>query len=207
MFVWAPFTLAAISRSISRICRSVSAVVSLGTKEDRKSQKKCGKKEERRPSWSNRKGSKMTKDEIFEWIPTVRVGPVHLGDTIEKYLENLPIRACPDPFDESEFLCYAYGEEEEPSYFLDEEDRIWNIVCFDALIYQGTDLIGLPIERVIELVGVAPDEYGEAEEDVDGEVRIPVEFDRLGLQLWLSDNIASSADVSFANVDDDEVQD
>lgn len=146
----------------------------------------------------------MTDAIFFEWVPTVRVGPVHFGDDIADHIKNMPIQACMDPFDENEFLCYGYGEEEEPSYFLDDDGRVEDIVCFDGLIFQDTNLIGLPIDRVIELLGSDPDEYGEEVKHGEGEIRTPVEFDNLGLQLWLRDGIAVSAVVSVANVDDDD---
>tara|TARA_R110002072_G_scaffold50840_6_gene136473 strand:- start:633 stop:1070 length:438 start_codon:yes stop_codon:yes gene_type:complete len=143
-------------------------------------------------------------DDIFEWVPTKSVGPVKFGDDVKKHLETLPLRECADPFNDSEFMCFGYGEAEEPSYFLDEAGRVESIVSFSALKYRGVDIIGLPIERVIEILGVSPDEYGEDVEDVEGEVETPVQFDALGLQLWILDGVSNSAVVSFANEDEDE---
>lgn len=144
----------------------------------------------------------MTNDEIFEWVPTVRVGPVHFGDDIQKHLENLPIRLCASDYEVEGLTCYAYGEDEAPGYFIDENGRVDDIVCFDGLIYEGSDLIGLPIERVIELLGIEPDEYGEPTEMDEDDTQIAAQFDSLGLQIWLRDNVAVSAVVSFAILDD-----
>lgn len=146
----------------------------------------------------------MTNRETFEWVPTIRVGPVQFGDELRKHLGNLPIHLCVNPYGVEGLTCYGYGEDEEPAYYIDENGRVDDIVCIDGLIYKGTDLIGLPIERVIEILGEEPVEYGEPTEMHDEDFQVAAEFDALGLQLWLRDGIAVSAVVSVANVDDDE---
>ena len=65
---------------------------------------------------------------IFEWIPTVGVGPVQFGDSITAHAKNLPLRECMSPFDEEEFMCYGYGDDEEDededfSGLMDDEVR------------------------------------------------------------------------------------
>lgn len=149
----------------------------------------------------------MTDESIFEWVPAVRVGPIRFGDDILQHVNNLPIRLCDNAFGVEGLTCYGYGPDEIPAYFVDDNGRVDDIVCPQKLIFEGTDLIGLPIDRVIGILGQTPDEYGEPFEVDDDDLQIPAEFESLGLQLWLRDGIAVSAVVSFANVDDDEVHD
>ena len=144
------------------------------------------------------------KDKIFVWKPDVALGPVEFGQPVQRYVESLDLRICENPFKPGEFECYSYGEDMDPAYYADDEDRVENIVCFEKLIFEGQDLIGKTLEEVIQILGQEPEEIGQAEEGLDGEVEVAVEYDNLGLQIWIVDGVSQSAIVSKAFQEDDE---
>lgn len=60
-----------------------------------------------------------------------------------------------------------------------EGDRITGVGAFDELFYKGKNLFGMTLVRLRSHLG-PPTEIGEA----IGE-RIPVEYEQLGIQVWL----------------------
>ena len=64
-----------------------------------------------------------------------------------------------------------------------EDGRVDRIGCYDELIFKGTNIIGLSLSEFRALFG-PEDEIGE---EFDGEV--PVEFEKVGLQVWLRDDV------------------
>lgn len=62
-----------------------------------------------------------------------------------------------------------------------------SVGCYDNLLYQGRNLLGLTLEEIREVLG-QEDEIGE----MIGE-EIPVEYESLSLQLWFRGDVVVDA--------------
>lgn len=136
---------------------------------------------------------------IFEWEPNKSVGRINFGETVTGHVESGFLNHCDDPMDDDGLGCFAHGENEDPAVYLDEETEvIEHIICFEALIHCGQNLIGITINRAIEILGQEPDVSGDKVLEDDDE--FTVEFDSLGLILWVreKDSKIMSAGVSSA---------
>lgn len=129
---------------------------------------------------------------IFEWTPDKGVGPVLFGTPIEPYVTALNLHRLNDPFSDSVLdNSYAYGEELNPSYSFDESGLVEVVTCDVRFMFSGKNLLGLPLDEVVEILGVEPDQTDE--EDDDGRVGMTADFDLLGLQLWFVDGVSDMA--------------
>ena len=139
----------------------------------------------------------------FDWVPTVSVGRIKFGEPVTEHVESGYLRYREGPLHKPGEGGYVHGDDEDPSAYLDDEKRVVDSVnCFTALIYRGQNLIGIPIKEALDILGQLPDISGDKILEDDDEYT--VEFDRLGLILWVreEDDTVVSASVGTAAEDD-----
>lgn len=114
------------------------------------------------------------------WIlsPNVTVADIEFDIPIEFYIEQYDLRfvACDD---DTDWDTYEFPDCDSEIYA--EEGRVVSVGCYDELIYEGVDLFGMTFDELVSLLG-GPEEIGEAIGS-----RTPLEFERYGMQVWLSE--------------------
>ena len=140
----------------------------------------------------------------YDWIPTVSVGEIKLGEPVSHYLES-GLLFVNRFMEESVGLMY---EDEGETILVNEEDGwIDGISCYETLHYQGQNLIGLHINDAAAILDSEPI-YGEPFDMAgifdDGRIETPAAFDELGLILYLDEDIVVSAGVSYDLLEEEE---
>jgi hypothetical protein len=133
---------------------------------------------------------------IWKWNPLISIGEIIFGEPIEPLIIKYDLIELPKPFDEAYWDSYEVPDFSKRIY---SEDGIVTIVgCFDNLYYGENNLFGLTFGEIRGLLG-EEDKVGETVtfdfEDDDFE-EIPIEYYKLGLQLWFRDGIVESAMLS-----------
>jgi len=121
----------------------------------------------------------------FFWSldPLVSVGPVHFGELAHPLIKKYGLHRL-EPEVSSGRETYEFNDCETRVYV--EGGRIVCVGCFDELFYQGKNIFGLSFEEMHELLG-PEDDIGE---DICG--LVPVEYEKLGLQIWLRNGFVDS---------------
>ncbi|MCY6383086.1 hypothetical protein [Hoeflea prorocentri] len=127
-------------------------------------------------------GKKALKEIDATWIPGESVGPIVLGNPAESISSFLTV----------ERKNYDCGPEDETFCDVDDEwmisaenGYISTIACFRKCVYEGVNLVGLPIEDCLERLGC--DRNKSADDSVwfeDGDQDV-YEVDSLGAQIWV----------------------
>ncbi len=116
------------------------------------------------------------------------MGPFKFGTLLKECNGVLRVSEAPEESDpELGYLAHSV-EGRDARVYTDQEGRIDTVSCDDQLRLHDVELIGLSRDEMLARLG-APDEWGEPLFIDDGEVagyQQPVEYERLGLQLWLS---------------------
>ncbi|MEX3009257.1 hypothetical protein [Hoeflea sp. TYP-13] len=116
------------------------------------------------------------------WIPGESVGPIVFGSPVKSVSSFLTIeRKNFDQEPEDETFCDANDE-----WMISAENGyISAIDCFRKCFYEGVNLVGLPIEDCLELLGC--DRNKTVDDTVwfeDGDQDV-YEIDSLGAQIWV----------------------
>jgi hypothetical protein len=139
----------------------------------------------------------------WDWQPLVSVGPIKFGELAEPAIQKFSLQKQEKPFESFDSDTYEFPNCETRIY-VDENQKIEDVGCSDNIYYQGENLFGLTLDEIRLRFG-KEDKIGETLyfefEDGDFE-EIPVEFEKLGLQLWLRDGVVVSAMV-FGSYDDE----
>lgn len=125
---------------------------------------------------------KKEEDDMNEFTPWQSVGVFKFDDDIVKYQERLADWAF-EPKD-------SYGDEYYKSndgtrMISVHKGKIGSIFCYDTLIYQDTNLIGLTVHEFAQLLDTKP--TGEPEEmdfEDDGYPQTIYDFDDIGVRVW-----------------------
>lgn len=127
---------------------------------------------------------------LYKWIPNKSLGKFVLGAPINQY-DNLILME--EEYDKSvEWEVYKPIDSDMLRIFV-EENKIISIACYDTCSYQDTNLIGKKLGELEKILAQKPTEIGEPIElDIGGE-QIPIEFDPVGLQVWIKDGVVVSA--------------
>lgn len=132
-------------------------------------------------------------DHTKRWIltPHVSVGDIKFDSPISQYVSIYHL-VCHGEDPDTNWVRYEIPGCE--SQIFAEQGDVVCVECSETLILDGINLIGLTYSRLLEVVG-AEDEAGEEiSED------IPLEYQRYGMQVWVSqewivDSIMCSRDV------------
>jgi hypothetical protein len=122
---------------------------------------------------------------FWYWIPGVSVGPFIFGDLAAPYIRDYSLRKRPPACRGADWDTYEFPGFE--SWVSVEEGRITDVHCVDAVIFNGTDLLGLSEPEILELLG----EEDLREEDVG--LGYALRYDRLGLMLFFVDDVVDAA--------------
>jgi len=77
-----------------------------------------------------------------------------------------------------------------------EEGKLADVLCRDALEYEGVDLLGMPLSDVRQILG---QEDGVGEGVGEG---IAVYYEELGLTLWVTDDTVQNATCAAPDLDE-----
>jgi hypothetical protein len=135
--------------------------------------------------------------------PKIGVGPIRLGEPFE----NMALREgfeLTDPnldvIGDSWARCEAcnlavFQDMDEPGY-------VESILCDSFLYYRGGNLIGMTWQSALVHLQTGTHQILEPLEMPDGTTQTPVQFEELGLTLWLTDNVVAAATVDDGDYDD-----
>jgi len=128
------------------------------------------------------------KEIIWNWTPRVSVGPFRFGDPIDDYIDRFKLTRFHDELEKRfEFDWETYDVPGHRVQIHVKEKKIESVACYETCLFDGFNLIGATIESVVEKLGHAPNEIGEAIE-IGDEFQTTAEFASIDLQLWLRPN-------------------
>lgn len=127
----------------------------------------------------------------WSWIPNKSLGPIEIGSDIKTHIENLDAEYIEDFDDTTDWKTY-YIEGAEV-YAEAADDSVVSITAYVEFIYKGHNFIGMPTIQLDDVLECSPDEIGESVEDEDGEELTSFDYEKLGLQIWESKGIITSA--------------
>jgi hypothetical protein len=127
--------------------------------------------------------------------PKTCVGPFRFGHEVDKKtMETLDLEVMEEESDPSEELvAYAVSKPDVRVYTV--AGKVAFVACYESLEYDGVQLIGLTQREMEEKLG-RPSEWGEPlwiDDGSDPGFQQPIEYDSLGLQLWLRGGTVVSA--------------
>jgi hypothetical protein len=129
--------------------------------------------------------------ELWTWVPNKRLGPVAIGSAIEIYIDQHGFAYDEDSDPNDEWISYA---DKSGDVHIDTEDSlVVSITAYREFHYKHLNLIGANIIELGAILGQIADEVGEAVEFEDGDVKSCYDFTELGLQIWASRGIITSA--------------
>ena len=126
------------------------------------------------------------KDITCNWIPNKSLSVFRFGEKISKYTSTFDLEI-------DEVL--TEGHESKSVYrpknhcgitIYTNNYLVDSIICDDEFLYGGENLIGKLKVDAVKLVGIEPSEYGEALWVSEDEQQTTVEFDQVGLMLWVN---------------------
>ena len=129
-----------------------------------------------------------------------RVGPFVFGDLIGIFCNKYKLKLIPEEFDE-DVGWEVYRREDEFSIY-SKMGRIEAVSCLTNCNFNDINLIGVSIEKVLNFLKVHHDmvetiELSEGPQEV-------YDFDNLGLQLWVKDDVVVTAICNGPCEDDEE---
>lgn len=127
--------------------------------------------------------------ESWIWIPNKSLGPITIGSPVEAYINKLGFSCDEDSDDSTE--CYV---DKSGDIYIDALDGlVESITSYREFYYKHVNLIGSSILELGTLIGKVADEAGESVEFEDGDVKSCYDYFDLGLQVWASRGIITSA--------------
>lgn len=125
------------------------------------------------------------------WVPNISLGPVTIGSRIDTYINQLGFTydELSDPNDEWVSYTNRVGD-----IRIDTENQlVVSITSYRDFNYKNLNLIGSTILELGALLGQVADEAGTTVEFDDGDVKSCYDYFDLGLQVWASRGIITSA--------------
>jgi hypothetical protein len=117
----------------------------------------------------------------WNWKPLISVGPLKFGQPAIPLIKKYNLIALESDCESSDWDTYEFPNSQTRIYV--ENSYIDSVGCYDNLIYEGTNLLGLSLNEIRSILG-NENEIGEVIE-----MQTPIEYETLGLQLWLEDKI------------------
>ena len=123
---------------------------------------------------------------LFIWVPLENIGPFKFGDKIYNYVAHYPLTHIPEEYNEKvNWDVYEYPHK--GLRIFSENGQIVAISSETILIYNDVNIIGMAKEKVGDILLAEPDVI-EQEELIEGPQDV-YDYDDLGLQLWVKDNV------------------
>ncbi|MEQ8999414.1 MAG: hypothetical protein RID53_23190 [Coleofasciculus sp. B1-GNL1-01] len=131
--------------------------------------------------------------ENWTWIPNKSFGLIKFNTPIEIYTNNIGVFLSDD---NATIGWKTYKVPDENISIYVEDGIVVAVATYEKLYFKGINLIGISQTKLIEILEVEPDEVGTGVLYEDGDVQTPLDFDPLGLQVWISDCVVVSASLS-----------
>lgn len=132
--------------------------------------------------------------EPWTWIPNESLGPVTIGSAIEIHIDQhgFSYDEGSDPNDE----WISYVDKTGDTYINTEGGLVVSITSYRDFWCRGLNIIGANIIELGALLGQVADDTETTVEFDDGDVKSCYDFTDLGLQIWASRGIITSATCS-----------
>ena len=127
----------------------------------------------------------------WKWIENKGLGPISIGSNISKYIKSLKVERDEASEDSTGWDTYVVPGND--IYIDVAGEHVVSITAYLEFICDEENIIGMTMTQVEQALGCAADEAGDAVEYDDGDVKIPFEYFDLGLQIWASDGVVTSA--------------
>lgn len=127
----------------------------------------------------------------WQWIPNKSLGPVVIDSKISEYFKSLNVVRDETSTDSTDWDTYIVPGDDVCIDVAGEE--VVSITAYLEFKYDGKNIIGMTTMQVEQMLGCTADEIGDAVEYDDGDVKIPFDYFDLGLQVWASDGVVTSA--------------
>ena len=135
----------------------------------------------------------------YSWSQLKKIGDFYFGVDLDSYKNRYNLIRDPELADDISggWESYVIDCDHYTGIRIDVENGlIVSISCYLKLYFKGKNIIGMSAEDAISLIGESPDKIGDAL-IVKSEEQTTLEFDKLGLMLWVSTSgIVVSADCS-----------
>lgn len=118
---------------------------------------------------------------LWNWKPLISVGPIKFGQLADSIIQQYDLVKLEPPCKSADWETFEFPNCETRIYVYDSE--IESVGCYDNLFYKGIDLLGLSLEEIIPILG----KQYEIGEIID--MQAPVDYENLGLQLWMENKI------------------
>lgn len=119
----------------------------------------------------------------MNWERQRSVGPFGFGEPISRYLDGFGLERVEGPPDATGWTTFNYDGDECQVHT--EDGFVVSIACYRSFVVGGREMIGLPLAEAQTVLGSEPSEFGEPLWSSD-EWQIPVEFDDICLQVWVT---------------------
>lgn len=133
----------------------------------------------------------MLTEELWTWVPNKSLGPVTIGSAIEIHIDQhgFSYDESSDPKDD----CGSYIDKTGDTYIDTEDGVVVSITSYREFRYKGLNFIGANIIELGALLGQVADDAETTVEFDDGDVKSCYDYKDLGLQIWASRGIITSA--------------
>lgn len=131
----------------------------------------------------------MTSDWL--WTPNISLGPILIGSDLKKHIITLDAvydESTNDSTDWDSYVMHDYDV-----YMDVSNGKVVSITSYSKFLYEGTNIVGATMTQLAYILGCAADEVGDPVEYDDGDVKISYDYFDLGLQVWTSDDVITSA--------------
>lgn len=120
---------------------------------------------------------------MLEWVPNICYGEFFFGEDINKYIDVYNLIQDMETPDSTGWRQYRVPGKE--VYIEAEHGKVVSILCYEEFFYKGTNIISSSLDDLEKLLGSACADIGDSVVYFDGDEQTPVDFDPLGLQVWV----------------------
>ena len=136
-------------------------------------------------------------NKIWNWRPNIGVGCFKFNASIKKYKDKYGIIYNEDVNSGDDITgleTYNLPDDEIAIEVNRDTGRIHSISSEQNFVYNGKNIIGMTLDDLSEMLGVIPDTVDSPLYFGENDVRTPVTFYDLGLDVYLRDGIIVLAD-------------
>jgi hypothetical protein len=129
------------------------------------------------------------------WVPNVSLGDIVIGRNISVYEKSVGAVVNPEiSSDITGWVNYDIpGTETDISV---ENGMVVAVSSYESCVYNNIEMIGLSREELESLLGCQPDEEGDPVLFDNGDISTPLEFFKLGAEVWLEDGKVTLVSIS-----------
>ena len=125
----------------------------------------------------------------YDWVPSVRFGPLRFNAPVESYVERGILVLA--PYDEeilsldtsTDWDRFTYADDEDTVVYV-EGGHVESIGCYNQCILHGRNLVGMDFRGAQELIGVEPTHPPELGSSLDDR-EILFYYESAGAMVWV----------------------